>query len=110
MTKSWTEKLRERWNLASGWQVLIVLIVFACTGFTVLFIKRPLLNFFAGEAGNSTQASVIYYILILPLYNVLLLFYGFVFGQLTFFLAFEKRFFSRILTIFRKQKHTDHEK
>lgn len=105
MNKNWAEKLRERWKLKNSWQVLIVLLVFACTGFTVLFIKKPLLQFFAGEAGNSTQASVLYYILILPLYNVLLLFYGFVFGQLTFFWDFEKRFFNRILTIFRKQKH-----
>jgi hypothetical protein len=33
--------------------------------------------------------------LILPVYNVFLLFYGFVFGQFRFFWNFEKRFFSR---------------
>jgi len=104
MEKNWTEKLRNRWQLKNGWQVIIILLVFACTGFTVLFIKRPLLYFFAGEAANNTQASVLYYLLILPLYNVLLLFYGFIFGQLTFFWAFEKRFFRRILSIFNKHK------
>lgn len=100
MNKPWTEKLRERWHLKNGWQVLIVLIVFACTGFTVLFIKKPLLTLLAGEAGNSTKASVLYYIFILPLYNVLLLFYGFILGQLPFFWGFEKRFFARIVSIF----------
>lgn len=100
MSKHWTERLRERWDLKNARQVIIVLLVFACTGFTVLFIKKPILQFFAGEAGDSTQASIIYYILILPLYNVLLLFYGFIFGQLTFFWAFEKRFFRRIVSIF----------
>lgn len=107
MSKHWTERLRERWNLKDGWQVAIVLIVFACTGFTVLFIKKPILQFLAGDAGSSTQASIIYYILILPLYNVLLLFYGFLFGQFAFFWAFEKRFFSRIAGLFRSKENKD---
>jgi hypothetical protein len=104
MNKSWTEKLKERWQLKSAWQVLLVLLVFACTGFTVLFIKKPILNFFASEAGGSTLASVLYYILILPLYNIILLIYGFVFGQFEFFWAFEKRFFSRIGNLFSRKK------
>ena len=36
-------------------------------------------------------------ILILPVYNILLLFYGFVFGQFHFFWKFEKRMLSRML-------------
>jgi len=39
---------------------------------------------------------VVYYILILPVYNVILLLYGFVFGQFRFFLDFEKRFLKRL--------------
>lgn len=104
MQRNWTEKLRNRWNLKNGWQVVVVLLVFACTGFTVLFIKKPLLTLLNVDSTANNQASVLYYILVLPLYNVLLLFYGFVFGQLRFFLAFEKRFFSRILAIFKKRK------
>jgi riboflavin transporter FmnP len=95
---SWIEKLKARWNLKNGWQVLLILIVFACTGFTVLFIKKPILNFLAGSSGDSATATILYYIFILPLYNVLLLFYGFVFGQFTFFWAFEKRMFGRIFS------------
>ena len=80
---------------------MVVLVVFACTGFTVLFIKKPILHFLAGEQGDSVTASVIYYLLILPLYNVILLAYGFLFGQFNFFWEFEKRFFNRI---FRRTK------
>ena len=90
-----------RWKLGSSFQVIVVLIVFACTGFTVLFIKKPILHFLAGEQGDTVTASVIYYILILPLYNVILLAYGFLFGQFNFFWEFEKRFFNRI---FRRTK------
>jgi hypothetical protein len=92
----WVQRLKQRWNLKSGWQVVIVLIVFACTGFTVLFLKKPLLNLLAGDQGGTTLASVLYYILILPIYNIILLAYGFIFGQFRFFWEFEKRFFNRI--------------
>jgi hypothetical protein len=95
---SWVQRLRERWNLKSGLQVVIVLVVFACTGFTVLFIKKPLLQWLAGEQGKTVLASVLYYLLILPIYNVLLLAYGFVFGQFRFFWEFEKRFFNRLFS------------
>lgn len=103
-TPLWVNRLKQRWNVNSAWQVIIILIVFACTGFTVLFIKKPLLTWLAGDAGNTTLASVLYYILILPLYNVVLLGYGFVFGQFRFFWNFEKRFLKRIFSIFKRQK------
>jgi hypothetical protein len=100
----WIEKLRQRWKLESLWQVVIILIVFACTGFTVLFLKKPLLRFLAGDGGDSVTASVLYYIFILPLYNLLLLAYGFVFGQFEFFWKFEARFFKRILSVFKSKR------
>lgn len=101
---AWIEKLKHKWQLKNVWQVVIILVVFACTGFTVLFIKRPLLRFLAGSQGDTALASVLYYLLILPVYNVLLLAYGFLFGQFHFFWEFEKRFMRRILSNF-KNKH-----
>lgn len=93
---SWIQRLKRRWKLESAFQVVVVLIVFACTGVTVLLIKKPILTFLAGSQGDSTLATILYYIFILPLYNVILLAYGFIFGQFTFFWEFEKRMFGRI--------------
>lgn len=101
---TWIEKLKKRWNVKNAWQVVIILIVFACTGFTVLFIKRPILMWLAGEEGNKTTGTVLYYIFILPLYNILLLGYGFLFGQFTFFWQFEKRLLERFFTMFNRKK------
>jgi hypothetical protein len=89
------EKLKNRWELKSGWQVLIVLIVFACTGFTVMFLKEPILSLVATEENRTWVFTTIYYILILPVYFLILLFYGFIFGQGKFFLGFVKKTFSR---------------
>lgn len=102
-TPVWIERLKKKWNLTNTGQVLIILVVFACTGFTVLFLKKPLLQFLAGEKGDTVLASVLYYLLILPIYNVLLLGYGFILGQFDFFWEFEKRFINRIASRFRKK-------
>ncbi len=91
----WVRKLQLRWNVSPR-QVIIILIVFALTGTTVVFIKKPILRaLFQGE-DPSMIFYILYYIFILPVYNLLLLLYGFIFGQFKFFWEFEKRFFSRI--------------
>jgi len=95
MKFNWLENLKAKWSL-NGTQVLIVLIVFACTGFTVLFLKKPILALIIPTVDAQWWHSLIYYIFILPIYNVVLLFYGFIFGQFSFFWQFEKRMFSRI--------------
>ena len=96
-TKSgWMDRLAQRWKVTPA-RVLVILLVFACTGTTVLFLKRPVVAFFAGDGDQPLLFSVLYYILILPIYNVILLVYGFLFGQFEFFWEFEKRTFRRMI-------------
>jgi len=93
---SWIDKLQSKWNLKNTWQVIIVLIVFACTGFTVMFLRVPVIDFFIGEGERSTLFNILYFIFIFPIYNIILLAYGFVFGHFRFFWEFEKKTFNRI--------------
>lgn len=93
---SWLDRLQSHWQLNSITQVIKVLIVFACTGFTVMFLKQPIVEYLTENSETNVWFSVIYYILILPIYNVFLLFYGFIFGQFSFFWAFEKRMWNRM--------------
>lgn len=93
------EKLKQRWQVKSGFQVLVILIVFACTGYSIIFIKHLL-----GISQNTELSTrILFYVGVLPIYNLLLLMYGFIFGQFQFFLNFEKRFFGRILNLFKKK-------
>jgi hypothetical protein len=101
---SWLDKLQERWKVGSIFQVVIILVVFACTGTTVVLIKGPLLAWLFDGAEVPLWAKIIYYILILPVYNVFLLFYGFVFGQFQFFWNFEKKTLARLTGKSRKKK------
>lgn len=92
----WLQRLGTRWGVSTG-RALVILLVFACTGLTVMFLKRPVVAFFTEEEGGTPLLfSILYYILILPFYNVVLLVYGALLGQFEFFWAFEKRFFDRI--------------
>lgn len=93
---SWIEKLQSRWQVKSAVQVIIILVVFACTGLTVMFIK-PHITGWLFENGHSTWFSILYWVMIIPVYNFFLLFYGFILGYFKFFWEFEKRFFGRIL-------------
>jgi hypothetical protein len=99
------EKLKQRWNVRNGWDVLIILVVFACTGFSVLYVKRWLF-----ELIGLTQSSPGWLrwgfniLIILPLYQVILLAWGWICGKFSFFWEFEKRMFSRIGALFRSKK------
>lgn len=103
--RGFLKKLQDRWGVSAG-RVLIILVVFALTGTTVLFIKTPILDFIIGENEKNWVHSLIYFILILPIYNILLLVYGALFGQFRFFWDFEKRFFRRIF-FFKKSAEAD---
>jgi hypothetical protein len=95
--KSFLGRLQDKWHLKSLWQVIIILIVFALTGFTVLFIKQPIFDLLGItlEKGGFWK-TVLYLLFVLPLYQIILLFYGFIFGQFDFFWEKEKQFFRRI--------------
>ncbi len=92
---NWIDKLQHKWQLKSAKQVILVLIVFACTGLTVMFLKKPVISFLTDGESANIWFSVVYYLLILPIYNIILLLYGFIFGQFRFFWSFEKRMLSR---------------
>lgn len=100
---TWMQKLQNRWGVSAG-RVIIILIVFALTGFSVMFLKHPILNLITGGGEQKLWMTILYYIFILPVYNVLLLFYGSIFGQFRFFWDFEKRFFNRM---FNRKKKVD---
>lgn len=94
---SFLEKLQTKWKLKSLWQVVIVLLVFALTGFTILFIKKPIFDLLGVnmESGGFWK-TILYLLLVLPLYQVVLLFWGFLLGQFDFFWEKEKQIFRRI--------------
>ncbi|WP_215226478.1 DUF6787 family protein [Echinicola shivajiensis] len=99
--QSYLKRLQKKWQLKSLGQVLLVLLVFACTGLTVVFIKQPIFDFLGvNMESGGVWKTLLYLLLVLPLYQIMLLFYGFLFGQFSFFWEKEKEIFQRLRKLF----------
>lgn len=92
------KKLKARWGISSNFHLIVILIVFAITGSFSVKLADPLTGWFG--LGHETTLPWIYWpvriLLIFPIYQVLLLFFGFIFGQFKFFWNFEKKMLSRM--------------
>ncbi len=97
------EKLKKHWNIQTNFQVVVILVVFAITGSTTVYLKKIVFDLIQITSETVLWIKIpIYIIVILTVYNLLLLVIGFLFGQFRFFWEFEKKFFSRIL--FRRKQ------
>ncbi|MCW4467730.1 diacylglyceryl transferase [Flavobacterium sp. MFBS3-15] len=87
------EKLKKRWGITSNYQLVVVFIVFAVTGSSSALVSKPILAYFGftKDLLSPWLYWPLYLILIFPIYQVLLVFFGFISGQFKFFWAFEKR-------------------
>ncbi len=87
------KKLKERWGITSNFQLVIIFIVFAITGSSSVMVSKPILNFLG--ISQDSMPYFLYFILkiiiVLPVYQVLLVGFGFIFGQFNFFWNFEKK-------------------
>ena len=88
------ERLRKRWGVPSIFQVVIILIVFSVTGMSILYVKRPVFSLLHIPQDLTLWLRIP---LVVAIYQVLLLFWGAVFGQFSFFWEKEKRL-GRLLT------------
>lgn len=90
------QRLKDKWEIESNWQFLLINIIFAITGSLTVFIRRPVFHLL----GISSETPFIikfftYIIVVTPAYFILLLTIGTLFGQFRFFWNFEKRIFKR---------------
>lgn len=97
------KKLKERWGIESNFQIIIIFIVFSITGSASLFVGKPILAFFDLARENFQDnfwGGLFYYslriLIIFPIYQILLVLIGFIFGQFKFFWNFEKKMLSRL--------------
>jgi len=98
------EKLKERWGISSTWQIIIILLVFSITGSSSIFVGKPVLHLIGLDRVNFSPdfffGGLFYYslriLVIFPIYQVLLVLIGWLFGQFKFFWNFEKAMLSRM--------------
>jgi len=92
------DKLKQRWNLNSNWEIVAILIAFSINGSFAAFIVRPALSIVGITKDNLN--IVIYYILyILPVflvYQFTLPYVGWLLGQYKFFKKMQEKMMKRM--------------
>lgn len=92
------ERFKQKWNIASNWQLIAILIVFSVTGSAALVVRKMVFNLIGITPDTSLWIKVPLYIVVLvPAYQLLLLAIGAVFGQFRFFYRFQKKSLGRFL-------------
>jgi manganese efflux pump family protein len=91
-------KLKKRWNITSNWQLAIILIVFAITGSTAAYLSKPITNYLGltKESISGWLYWPIRLLILFPIYQIILVVIGALFGQFKFFWDFEKKMLIRM--------------
>lgn len=90
-------KLEKKWILDYKWEMIRVFMVFAITGSSSLLVGRPIIKMIGitKENLNPLIYWVLFIIIGLIFYQILLVSFGWLFGQFKFFWEFEKKMLRR---------------
>ena len=91
-------RLKEKWGITSNFQIILILLVFSITGSVSVWIASPALKLVGldNEVVSSWLFWPIRIVIIFPIYQVLIVIIGALFGQFKFFWAFEKKMLVRL--------------
>jgi hypothetical protein len=91
-------KLKEKWGITSNYQIIIILLVFSITGSIAVWIAKPVLNLIGldKEVVSPWLFWPIRILIIFPIYQILIVIIGTLFGQFKFFWSFEKKMLVRL--------------
>jgi hypothetical protein len=89
--------LKQRWGIQSNLQFAIIFVVFAITGSASAWLSKPFCSLLGIiKEDLNFWFTPVRLLLIFPIYQVLLVLIGFLFGQYKFFWAFEKKILKRM--------------
>ncbi len=92
------KKLEHKWVVNQKWEMIAIFIVFAITGSISARLAAPITHLIG--LNPETISGWIYWpiriLIILPIYQILLVAIGWLFGQFNFFWAFEKKMLKRM--------------
>jgi hypothetical protein len=92
------KKLEHKWKVDYKWEMIRVFIVFTITGSSSVLIGKPIIHFIGitKENLNPFVYWILYSIIALVFYQILLVSFGWLFGQFQFFWNFEKKILYRL--------------
>ena len=103
--KTWFQKLEDRWEVKGWKQISLIFLVFALTGSSSVFVGKNIMGFIGITPDtNPWLRYPVRILLVFVVYQILLVWIGFLFGQFKFFWKFEKKMLSRMGIKFEKEK------
>ena len=81
---------------------VLVLLMFACTGLTLARIGTSIMVWL--EIGRFSWQYWVMWIALLPLYNLILLFFGFIFGKYQFVRNKQRKTWQKIRSLFGNKR------
>ena len=94
------EKLINLFKVKSLKQLVIVFLVFSITGSLSVVLGEPIINFFFEDGfENNLYFWIVRIIIIFPLYQILLIIIGTIFGEFRYFWRIEKKILIRLKII-----------
>lgn len=91
------KKLEKKWVVDYKWEMIRIFIVFAITGSSSVFVGRPIIKLLGINKENLNVFIywILFILISLIFYQILLVLFGWLFGQFKFFWEFEKKMLSR---------------
>ena len=94
------EKLINLFKVKSLKQLIIVFLVFSITGSLSVVLGEPIINFFFENGfDNNIYFWIFRIVIIFPLYQILLIIIGTIFGEFRYFWRIEKKILIRLKII-----------
>jgi len=92
------KKLQTHFNARSINHLIIIFIVFSISGSVTVYLSFPIIDFL--QLKNFVDMPFLEFLLrlliIFPLYQIILIFIGALFGEFIFFFNFEKKFLRKL--------------
>jgi len=102
------KRIKDKWGIENNFQFIIILIVFAVTGSVSAKISGPIAQYFELDSFHFLVYWPIRLLIEFPVYQILLVWFGFVFGIITSIICLKKdkfifNFFFKMSILFSKK-------
>jgi manganese efflux pump family protein len=93
--KAYFKRFKTKYGITSNWDAFIIIVVFAITGSLSVKVAKPVLDYLGIDKETMSPWAFwpIRILIIFPVYQILQIIIGFLFGQFKFFWAFQKKMY-----------------
>ncbi len=96
------QKLKTKWGISNNRDLFLIMLVFSLAGMMISVCRKPIFHLLGIDHAPLWLKILIYVPLIMPIYQIGLIIFGFLFGQFNFFWEKQKKVGRGIAKLFLK--------